>query len=48
MSDKWIQRFQEEALPLISKEIKPSRVLIFGSRIKGSATEESDIDFKGF
>jgi len=44
MPDKWIVKFQEEALPHIVEKIKPSRVLIFGSRVKGDATEESDID----
>lgn len=44
MPDKWIAKFQAEVLPQIIEGIKPSRVLIFGSRAKGNATEESDID----
>jgi predicted nucleotidyltransferase len=44
MIDRWIQRFQHEALPEIIKVFQPARVLIFGSRVKGTAREDSDID----
>jgi hypothetical protein len=44
MPDKWIVKFQKEALPHIIKEFRPCRILIFGSRVKGNATEESDLD----
>jgi uncharacterized protein len=44
MPDIWIERFQQEALPDIIKNINPLRVLFFGSRITGKATDESDID----
>ena len=44
MNDPWIERFTKEALPVIIKELKPSRILFFGSRVTGNATEDSDID----
>ncbi len=44
MTDIWIERFRKEALPKIVQHTQPLRVLIFGSRIKGNATEDSDID----
>ena len=42
--DKWIYSFQQRVLPIIIKEVKPDKVLLFGSRVLGCATEESDID----
>jgi len=44
MRDRWIEKFIEEAVPKIVKEIKPSRIIIFGSRARGDARETSDID----
>lgn len=44
MHDLWIDKFKKEALPLIIKELHPSKVLFFGSRVTGGATEDSDID----
>jgi predicted nucleotidyltransferase len=44
MDDRWINRFQKEALPRIIEVIGPARVLLFGSRVRGKATEDSDID----
>lgn len=44
MIDYWIEKFQKEALPEIIKAFKPVKVLIFGSRAKGMAKEDSDID----
>lgn len=44
MADIWIERFRKEALPRILEEIKPARVLLFGSRATGDAREESDLD----
>lgn len=44
MSDAWLERFQKEALPRIVREFKPIKVIFFGSRVKGSAREDSDID----
>ncbi len=44
MSDVWLDRFQKEALPRIVREFKPVKVIFFGSRVKGGAKEDSDID----
>ncbi len=44
MNDYWIERFKKEALPKIIEEFHPEKVFLFGSRIKGEAREESDID----
>ena len=42
--DEWVERFVQEALPRIKEILKPRLVLIFGSRIKGKSSDESDID----
>lgn len=44
MADKWIEEFKRVALPILTEEFKPKKVLVFGSRARGVATEESDID----
>jgi predicted nucleotidyltransferase len=44
MVDHWIERFQKEALPKIVEEFKPEKVIILGSRVRGTADENSDID----
>lgn len=42
--DFWLKRFKSEVLPKIIENFKPERVLLFGSRIKRIAGEDSDID----
>ncbi|MCI0471847.1 MAG: nucleotidyltransferase domain-containing protein [Candidatus Aminicenantes bacterium] len=42
--DLWIKRFEKEILPILLFEFNPEMVIIFGSRIKRTANEESDID----
>jgi predicted nucleotidyltransferase len=44
MNDMWIERFRKEVLPKIIEEFHPEKVILFGSRTKGEAKEESDID----
>ena len=44
MADQWVERFREEAMPKIVEEYGPESVLIFGSRARGDAGEDSDID----
>ena len=44
MGDYWIERFRREALPKIVEEFKPEKVILFGSRIRGDARKDSDID----
>jgi len=43
MKDKWIGKFIKEVLPVLVK-INPSKIIIFGSRVKERAKEDSDID----
>ena len=43
-ADLWLERFNHEVLPKLIAKFKPERILIFGSRIKGTANENSDID----
>lgn len=42
--DIWVERFIDEVLPKIKKSLRPTKVIIFGSRVKGCTSEESDID----
>jgi predicted nucleotidyltransferase len=44
MTDSWIKKFQKEALPILIKEFKPEKLLVFGSRVRGNAKRNSDID----
>ncbi len=44
MEDYWIEKFKREALPKIIEEFHPERVILFGSRTKDGAREESDLD----
>jgi predicted nucleotidyltransferase len=44
MVDGWVERFRREALPLIVQALRPSRVLLFGSRAAGNARPDSDLD----
>lgn len=43
-NDKWIISFRDDALPLLIEKIKPVKVILFGSRARGTANEHSDID----
>ena len=43
-TDTWLERFKREVLPKLIAEFKPEKILLFGSRIKGTADENSDID----
>jgi predicted nucleotidyltransferase len=42
--DFWIEKFINEALPKLILQFKPTKVVIFGSRISGTPHENSDID----
>ncbi len=44
MIDHWLEKFQKEALSRLIREFKPKKVIIFGSRVRGTAKEESDVD----
>ena len=42
--DRLIEQFRRDALPTLIEEFKPDEVILFGSRVKGTAQQESDID----
>ena len=42
--DPWLQKFWQTVLPRLWKELKPKKVIVFGSRIRGEADEYSDLD----
>jgi predicted nucleotidyltransferase len=42
--DLWLKRFKSDVLPKIIESFRPKRVILFGSRIKSTAYEDSDID----
>jgi hypothetical protein len=44
VTDYWLGKFKKEALPKLVEEFKPEKVILFGSRVKGTAREDSDID----
>jgi len=44
MPDIWIERFRKGAVPQIVKEFHPEKIILFGSRVKGTAKKESDLD----
>jgi predicted nucleotidyltransferase len=44
MADPWIEKFLQEAVPRIVEKFSIRRLILFGSRIEGTATEDSDID----
>ncbi len=43
-SDPILKTFIETVVPVIKREMSPSKVVIFGSRVSGNAAEDSDID----
>ena len=42
--DRLIEKFRREALPKLMEEFKPDKVILFGSRVRGGARKDSDID----
>jgi len=44
INDKWYKKFVKEAVPEIIRIFNPVNIIIFGSRIKDTALEVSDID----
>jgi predicted nucleotidyltransferase len=42
--DRLIEKFRREALPKLIEEFKPDKVILFGSRAKNNARQDSDID----
>ena len=43
-ADQRIERFRAEVLPLLVERFQPSKVLVFGSRARGDALQDSDLD----
>jgi predicted nucleotidyltransferase len=44
ISDPVLKTFIETVVPVIKEKMAPSKIVIFGSRVRGEATEDSDID----
>ncbi|MGQ9625415.1 MAG: nucleotidyltransferase domain-containing protein [Anaerolineae bacterium] len=44
MKENWMERFINEAVPLLRQDFQPELILLFGSYAKGSASEDSDLD----
>ena len=42
--DEKVERFRREALPALVAAFRPTRVLVFGSRARGDALKDSDLD----
>lgn len=42
--DPWVERFKQEAIPIVLRECHPEKVILFGSRANSSANEDSDLD----
>ena len=44
MTDAWVERYRKEVLPTLREALRPSSILLFGSRAAGTACPESDLD----
>jgi len=42
--DRYLKQFYRDVMPSITRIFSPAKVLVFGSRVRGTATEASDID----
>jgi len=42
--DQWAAKFIDEGLPKLLMAVRPSRVIISGSRVRGEVGEASDLD----
>ncbi len=42
--DERVERFRREVLPRLIDQFEPSKVLVFGSRARGDALRDSDLD----
>lgn len=42
--DERVSRFRTETLPRLLERIRPRRVIVFGSRARGEALKDSDLD----
>ena len=44
MSDAWVERYKQDALPKLNAALGPSQVILCGSRARGTARPDSDLD----
>ena len=44
VNDPIVNEFEKQILPLVRKKFKPEKIILFGSRINGTAREDSDLD----
>ena len=42
--DRYLKQFYRDVLPSLVRIFSPVKVKVFGSRVKGTATDDSDID----
>ena len=42
--DERVETFRRDVLPRLVERFRPSRVLVFGSRARGDALRDSDLD----
>ena len=42
--DEKVARFRREVLPMLVRHYQPERVILFGSRARGDALKDSDLD----
>lgn len=42
--DERVSRFRAEALPRLLHRFRPTKVIVFGSRVRGEALRDSDLD----
>ena len=42
--DSYLKQFYRDVLPSLIRIFSPAKVKVFGSRVKGTATDDSDID----
>jgi predicted nucleotidyltransferase len=44
MTDAWVERYRKEVLPTLREALRPSSILLFGSRAAGTARPDADLD----
>ena len=40
----WLEKLKQKIIPKLIQEFEPEKILLFGSRIRGEASEDSDLD----
>lgn len=43
-TDERVERFRREVLPVLVERFRPEAVIVFGSRVRGDALKDSDLD----